>query len=143
MKNILKYYSIIILLTGCASKKEAQPEIIPDISSCSKCEMLISETQFSSYLISDKTYLFDDIGCMMKYIQSNKDSVLEFGFMDYETKAWISEKSATFIKVSTISTPMNYGFIAVHEKSKILDGNYKIDWKGNWNDFRNYFPQNN
>lgn len=143
MKKILIFFSIIILLTGCASRKEAQPEIIPDISSCSKCEMLISETQFASYLISDKIYLFDDIGCMMKFIESNKDSIHDTCFMDYETKMWIPGKSATFIKVSTISTPMNYGFIAVHEKSKLLDGNFKIDWKGNWNDFRNYFPKNN
>jgi len=143
MKNILKYCLIIILLSGCASRKEAQPEIIPDISTCSKCEMLISETQFASYLISDRTYLFDDIGCMMKFIESNKDSIHETGFMDYENKTWISGKSATFIKVSTIITPMNYGFIAVNGKSIFLDGNYRIDWKGNWNDFRNYFPQNN
>ena len=133
----------MILLTGCASKREAQPEIIPDISSCSKCEMLISEAQFTTYLISDKIYLFDDIGCMMKYIQSNSDSIKEIGFMDYETKTWISEKTVIILKVSAISTPMNYGFIAVNEKSKYLDGNYKTDWKGNWNDFRNYFPQNN
>ena len=123
---------LLFILSGCTGSTGNQPEIIADISSCEQCKMLISDERFAAYLTTDETYLFDDFGCMIKYIEQHPTETEKIGFMDFENKKWLTPNEAVIIKNSHYSTPMNYGYIAVSQQSETVNHPENI-WKGNLN----------
>lgn len=127
---------LIFILSGCTSSNRNQPEIIADISSCEQCKMLISDERFSAYLTTTESYLFDDIGCMIKYINQYPTEKITIGFMDYENKKWLNPNDAVIIQNKQFTTPMNYGYIAVSKQSELVNHPDNI-WKGNLNELKN------
>lgn len=131
----LLVFFLLLGLLGCGSKNDENPEIISDISSCSHCKMLISDTRFSAFIVTDDTFLFDDIGCMISYLNSNNLKSYKLGFMDFEHNTWLKPDSALIIKNSLYSTPMNYGYIAVGIHSKLVS-NENTSWSGKWTELQ-------
>ncbi len=103
------------MCTSCADKTYTPPEIIVDKSSCARCAMLISDSRYAAAIKSGASYLvFDDIGCMLTYIEANHgvDDKLVW-VRDYTMDTWIGAKQAQFFHAEGDVTPMGYGYIAV------------------------------
>ena len=85
---------------------------------CAACKMTIVDLKFATQLVTDKGkyYVFDDISCMIKFVNNNKD--LNIGKMyvpNYldETK-FLEVQSAFYIQGGEVNSPMN-GNIAAFE----------------------------
>lgn len=130
-----------MLVSGCAAEKVSHPEIIPDISSCSECGMLISDIRFAAYLKSERIEIFDDVGCMATFVISNQIQPEIIEVKDYDNSEWIHATEAVFIKTKSIRTPMNYNFTAFKKESSFLNHlqTENISWKGNWKELLSAF----
>lgn len=85
--------------------------------------MSIVEEAFATQLITkDGTaYKFDDIGCMMTFLQGEKGKSLEITNLyvrDFESKEWIDPQGAYHVYHSDIVTPMAYGVVSFASKEK-------------------------
>lgn len=112
----------IFLFNGCNSKpKGAVEKMHWDRDMCERCKMAISERKFAVEAIdlkSGKVYKFDDIGCMVLWLDEQKiplDNNIKVWITDAKTGKWIDAKSAIYTDDSI--TPMAYGFAAYTEKT--------------------------
>ena len=86
-------------------------------SSCAFCAMSITEKTNTSQIISPdgKTWFFDDIGCMIKWLNSKnwKDKATIWVY-SIDTNRWIDAKKAFY--GTHDKTAMHYGFGAREKK---------------------------
>lgn len=123
-------FSLFLVSSGCEKSNNAfehnhdkKPlEFQMGTVKCPQCRMPINSLNNSVQLIiSDgKTYLFDDVGCMVLWIEDNQQMLKELTIWVYahDTKHWIDAKKAYFSL--TDSTPMRYGFGAYEYEQKNL-----------------------
>lgn len=118
--NILFYILLITFFAGCSEEKKS------DAKSCITCNMKINSTSpFTVYLkVGDKTEYFDDIGCMILYINTHNFDVNRIKSMvvTMDTNKTLDAKEA-YYKIDE-QTPMHYGFAAYEHKS---DGKIPFD----------------
>ncbi len=134
MKKLLPIFIIIvviIIIVASVSKKkqiisvyegnlEKKPiKIIPNKYADIECAMTIKSQKHAAEVISPsgKTWFFDDMGCLIKWLEDKKfkeDAVLWTHVED--TDSWIDAKKAWY--VLTDATPMGYGFGAREHKVK-------------------------
>ncbi len=78
---------------------------------CSDCTMMIKKYKFSAQVIlpNEETYFFDDIGCMIRWLdkQEDKEKIKVFVYT-LDTRTYIDPKDALFSRIET--TPIGYGF---------------------------------
>jgi copper chaperone NosL len=105
----------IILIAGCG-KQEIKPVAIDEQSDkCEVCHMAVKDDGHATEVILEngKAILFDDIGCMYKWLEENEGKeVAQFYVKDYGSKEWIELEKATFVYDKTVKTPMAYNVIA-------------------------------
>ena len=96
-------------------------EFKPNTIQCPQCNMFLVEKEHTAQAITtdNKTYFFDDPGCMILWIEENhkkddKDIVKWVYTLD--TKKWILAKKA-FYSIDD-KTPMEYGFAAYEKPIK-------------------------
>jgi len=89
---------------------------------CPQCRMPIASLTNSVQIITSdgKTYFFDDVGCMVLWIEDNKQILKELTIWVYahDTKQWVDAKKAYYSL--TDRTPMRYGFGAYQNEQKNL-----------------------
>ena len=89
---------------------------------CPQCRMPIITLNNSVQIITSdgKTYFFDDVGCMVLWIEDNKKMLNKLMIWVYahDTKQWIDAKQAYYSL--TDGTPMRYGFGAYEKAQKNL-----------------------
>ena len=89
---------------------------------CPQCRMPIITLNNSVQIITSdgKTYFFDDVGCMVLWIEDNKKMLKKLVIWVYarDTKQWIDAKQAYYSL--TDGTPMRYGFGAYEKEQKNL-----------------------
>jgi copper chaperone NosL len=111
--------SFIILIAGCG-KKEYKPVAIKEKSDkCEICHMAVKDDQFATELILDngKAMVFDDIGCMVKWMKENQEKKIANSYVkDYHSKEWIEADQATYVYDKPIRTPMAYNVISFSDK---------------------------
>lgn len=109
----------LLLVTAC-SKTDAKPVAIDDkTDKCDVCSMAVKDNQFATEIILEngKAMKFDDIGCMNKWMEDNKDQKQSIAYVrDYESKKWVDYKKASFVYDKTIKTPMAYNVISFSNK---------------------------
>lgn len=118
-KKYLKIFIItvisLLVVAGCG-KKEYQPVAIKEkTDKCEICHMAVKDNQFPTeiFLENGKSMVFDDIGCMYKWMHENKDKKVEITYIkDYNSKEWIEGKKATYVYDKEIRTPMTYNVIS-------------------------------
>ncbi|MFE8697501.1 nitrous oxide reductase accessory protein NosL [Cytobacillus sp. FJAT-53684] len=113
-KILISLAIFIILLAGCTSSASGPVEIKQNEDACDACNMGIQELNSAAQMILEngKPLLFDDIGCMIDYIQK-KAPTYEAAFVhDYKTKEWIDFDKSTFVQDHSINSPMSYGIAA-------------------------------
>ncbi|MFK7114549.1 nitrous oxide reductase accessory protein NosL [Flavobacterium oreochromis] len=71
--------------------------------------MTISNPQFSSEIITEKgrCYKFDDIFCLLQYINNTKVKVKTIYVSDYSNKNMIPIEEGFFLKHEQFNSPMN------------------------------------
>lgn len=133
MKSLL-LISLIIFLSSCSNENILKPvEIKYGQDICEACSMIISEKEYSAQYVytNGKTRKFDDIGCMIHYLNDNKleSDIAAFFVRDYIHKNWINADSVHFIHSDKIITPMGHGITAFSTKEDAKKMQAKIEEK--------------
>ncbi len=106
--------TLLLITTSCRGG-DLRPAPIDKDDVCTACKMAISEMRYAGQIVDrDSSRKFDDIGCMMKYINKNKikekEGEIVFFVADYEDgKTWLPVKKAVFVKSGRIDSPMASG----------------------------------
>ncbi|HJV17111.1 MAG TPA: nitrous oxide reductase accessory protein NosL [Bacillales bacterium] len=120
----------LLVITGCG-KKEYKPVAINEkTDKCDVCHMQVKDNQFATEIILEngKSFVFDDIGCMYKWMKKNKDKKIANSYVkDFQTKEWIELEKASFVYNKPIRTPMAYNVLSFANKK---DAQTYIDQKG-------------
>ncbi len=84
---------------------------------CSECNMGVEVLEYAAQIIAENgdTYFFDDIGCVVLWLENHKFPVAKIVTQTLDTNKWIDAKRAWYSRISP--SPMGYGFGAV-EKQK-------------------------
>jgi len=115
--KFIKQDSNIVIKKGNSSQEPLTLEL--NKTSCAKCAMLIKAKESAAEVAAKdgRTWFFDDIGCMVKWIKDKplaKDAKLWVYTLD--TKRWIDAKKAYY--GVTDHTAMHYGFGAREKPAK-------------------------
>lgn len=100
-----------------------QPESIKlNYDKCVFCKMTIVDGRFAAALLSDKgkTYKFDDISCLVKYMKANKNIKYQGLYISDYTKIdaqLIEVQKAVFIESEALKSPMR-GDIAAFSREE-------------------------
>lgn len=120
-----KLFFILILglfvLTACGPKETVPVAINAKNDKCAQCNMAVVDDQFATQVVlkNGKTYTFDDIGCMFKWVKDNPEEEIAAQFVrDYETQKWIKAENATYVYERSIKTPMAYNVITFSKEEK-------------------------
>lgn len=135
-KQISITLSILILsffLNGCEKKiDKGVSKVHWDRDMCARCVMVVSDRK-NTVQVKDpstgKTYMFDDIGCMVVWFHKNHFGWKDKAFIwitDVSTGKWIDVRTA-FYDTENI-TPMGYGFSAHKIKETIKKDQEIIDF---------------
>jgi nitrous oxide reductase accessory protein NosL len=126
----LKYFKFLIVgffvFLFCACEKDVSTGVAKvhwDRDMCARCVMVVSDRHNTTQVINPqngKTYMFDDIGCMVLWfdeenIKWEKDAII--WITDVNSGEWIDARKA-FYDTQNI-TPMAYGFSAHKTKDTI------------------------
>lgn len=126
MRYFIVLSVFLLLLTGCEKRevggltsKDGKPVPIKlGVTMDPECGMEVEKMVHSSEVIlkNGKTFVFDDPGCMIKWLHKNNYDPKKIKLWVYsdDTHRWIDAKKAKY--TLTDSTPMHYGFGA-YEKN--------------------------
>ena len=83
---------------------------------CSECSMDIETLEYAAQIIAKNgnTYFFDDIGCVVLWLENHSYSDAKLLSKTLDTKKWIDVKKAWYSRISP--SPMGYGFAALENK---------------------------
>jgi len=87
-----------------------------------ECKMVVESEEHSTQVAakSGKTWIFDDIGCMVLWLKDKKMSDLKLWVYTKDSHIWIEAKDAYF-SVDEV-TPMRHGFGAYeHKKDEFIE----------------------
>ena len=118
-------------VASCGAAAGGPPEIVVDRTACSHCGMLISEPLYAAayQAAGSEGRTFDDIGCLLAALATESATALRHElqqprvppsggrvwFHDVASGEWIDGRAASFVRSSTIRTPMGGGIIAFRD----------------------------
>ena len=109
-----------IILAGC-HKSELEPVAIEPEDMCGFCKMAISEKRYAAEFIDidGRPFKFDDIGCMVNFMQSkgNKQRIRGYFVMDFNDRHWLKADTAYYVRSSELKTPMGSGIVAFKDEA--------------------------
>jgi nitrous oxide reductase accessory protein NosL len=124
LKKIFLTIVIIALQSGCEERSKTDvAEVHWDRDMCARCVMVVSDRHNSVQVRepkTGKTYIFDDIGCMVLWFKKNNfpwQKQATIWVNDVETGQWIDAKTAIYTSGNT--TPMAFGFSAHKSKESL------------------------
>jgi len=129
---------IIIQFSSCSS--EPQP-LVYGKDVCQFCKMTLRDKKFGAELSTKegKTYKFDDIGCLERFLNSNARLRMDYSYqlvVDYAHPGeLINAAEALYIQSPAVKSPMQ-GNIAAFNTKKERDS-FNNDWHGkqiSWDD---------
>ena len=94
--------------------------IKPQEYQCSECNMDVEKLEYAAQMITleGDTYFFDDIGCLVLWLENNHPHIAKMFTQTLDTHRWIEIKKAWYSRIAP--SPMGYGFAAVEEKREKL-----------------------
>ncbi len=111
IRNSAKFAAFALLFTTQACT--AQPEAISyGHDGCAHCKMTLADNKFSAQLATMKgrVFKFDDLDCMLGYMQENKLTPETLGFAvvgDYTNPGnWLDITKAVYLKSEELRSPM-------------------------------------
>jgi len=86
--------------------------LMPHQYRCAKCNMDITHLSYAAEAVAKNgdTYFFDDIGCMVLWLQKHSIPIAKKWTKTLDTHNWIKTEDAWYTR--TASSPMHYGFAA-------------------------------
>lgn len=108
-----------LMACGGGKSLDEPPEILYGQDICSNCNMIISEENHASaYWTADgEARRFDDLGEMLKYIQSHGEERASTWVHDVNTAEWLPAEEAWIVMNTGLMTPMGTGVVAfAHEE---------------------------
>lgn len=111
-RKLLTFLLALSMTAGCSAQATKPVEINENVDSCDICHMGIRDASLAAeVLIDGKPMKFDDIGCMVIYLQQHKN--IDAAFVHaYDSKEWIDFQKSYFVHDSSIESPMGYGIAA-------------------------------
>lgn len=110
----------LVLIIGCGKKTPEPVAIKENTDKCALCNMAVKNNQFATELILEngRTLVFDDLGCMEKWMKQNKDKKSAVAYVrDFMSQKWIQIDLATYIHNNqAVKTPMAYNVISFADK---------------------------
>lgn len=99
------------LVAACTST-DAAVEPVWGKQPCAHCAMVMSDKRFGAQLVNDGSdrHYFDDVGCMVAFMETRKVRTVRTWARDAETGRWLDARSARYVPGAT--SPMDYGFEA-------------------------------
>jgi copper chaperone NosL len=117
-------FAAAIVLAGCQNSG-LEPVAIQPEDLCSFCKMAISEKRYAAEFIDidGQPFKFDDIGCMIDFIQSkgNKARISAYFVMDFNDRQWLNAGSAYYVRSSELKTPMGNGIVAFKDEARAAE----------------------
>ena len=94
--------------------------IQPKEYQCSECNMDVEDLDYMAEIVREDgvTYFFDDIGCVVLWLEMHKPSNPTLITKTLDTKVWVDANRAWYSRVA--SSPMGYGFAAYEKKKEGL-----------------------
>jgi len=124
---------VLFFISGCdKATNNAMDKIHWDRDMCARCVMVVSDRHNTVQVknpSNHKSYMFDDIGCMVLWFRDENISWSDKALIwitDVQTGEFIDARKAYYDTENI--TPMAYGFSAHKDKSSIKDGQEIIDY---------------
>lgn len=114
-KWMLMLVACSMFLIGCSEKTYEPRDIVSETDVCQICNMSIVHNDFAGQIVlkNGDVEMFDDIGCLMEYIDANGEDELGAAFIKDAIKdEWINTLEAIYVYNKEYWTPMNYGVLA-------------------------------
>jgi len=132
----MKKFSFLVFLLiflGCEKKIVTElHDVHWDRDMCERCAMVVSDRKHTVQVINPingRSYMFDDIGCWVLWVQEDQISWEKEAIIwitDGNTGEWINARTA-FYNTENI-TPMAYGFMAHKNKEDIKRDQEIVDY---------------
>ncbi|WP_428910221.1 nitrous oxide reductase accessory protein NosL [Niallia sp. Krafla_26] len=124
MKNknflLIGLIGFVLLLAACGNDEVQPVEIQEATETCEVCNMAVMDNQHATQIVLEngKSIVFDDIGCMNEWMDSNQDEKISAKFVrDYNDKEWILMDDATYVFNQSIKTPMAYNVLSFKDQA--------------------------
>lgn len=93
-------------------------EIQPKEYQCSECNMDIEDLNYTAEVIGKNgdTYFFDDIGCVVLWLEKYKQPIAKIVTQTLDTHLWMDAKKVWYTRIA--HDPMGYGFAAAEKKQE-------------------------
>jgi copper chaperone NosL len=105
---------LVALLSACSHEGPKPIKLNNDL--CEFCKMTISDGRFGAELITTKgrTYTFDDLGCMLRYSQENRNAEVKNYFIHRfdGNNELIPAESAFYLSSDSLNSPMGGNYAA-------------------------------
>lgn len=87
---------------------------------CSQCGMDVENQNYMAEIITKDgdTYFFDDIGCVVLWLEKHTFSIAKIVTKTIDTDRWLDIKKVYYTRIA--NDPMGYGFAAVEMKKEGL-----------------------
>ena len=125
MRRFLIVLLGVFLLSGCGGNQSFEPvEINAEIDVCEICNMGIAHEHYATEIISavGDVYKFDDIGCMIEFLEHDKaiakEKVEKQYVRDSETGEWVAIEDAYHAFHPDFWTPMANGVVTFKNKEQ-------------------------
>lgn len=138
MKRFLKLLTLTVLVfcsVSCGKKVDtAAADPVWDRQICDQCKMILSNRNFAAQVINldtGKRLYFDDIGCALRYLATEKMTPFSEKIILYATNAntgkWVDLKNGRIIKGYV--TPMSSSFGVIDKDESISKDKKEISLK--------------
>jgi copper chaperone NosL len=104
--------SLAVSLALACSRADGAVEPVWGKQPCAHCAMVLSDRRFGAELLTvagDRAY-FDDVGCMVLYLEEHPGSLARSWVHDGQTGRWLDARAARYAPAA--ASPMDYGFEA-------------------------------
>lgn len=112
---------VMLVLTACGNEAYEPRDVNPEIDVCKICNMSVTSVDYAAQVVlkNKDTLVFDDLGCLMAYIEQNGESDIGAAYIrDTNSSKWLNIKDASYVYSADYWTPMNYGVLAFASKKE-------------------------
>lgn len=116
--------ALVVMVVGCSEKTYEPRAIVPETDVCIICNMSIVHEDYAGQIaLNNGDYeIFDDLGCLMEYINQNGDKEIGAAFIKSEnSKEWMNVFTGSYVYNKDFWTPMNYGVLAFDSEQAAKD----------------------
>lgn len=114
----------LFTLAGCGEKTYEPRDIVAETDVCKICNMSIVHEDYAGQIVlkNGDYEIFDDLGCLMEYIDANGEEQIGAAFIkDENNKQWINVFKGAYVYNKEFWTPMNYGVLAFNSEQEAKD----------------------